>query len=143
MEVGTTTKFEELEGMEYTHKILYMTDELEVFFIQPVSPPFILGKNSVKHLTGTVTDIPYKFIIVEKEFEGEVTQEMLTDFQRNIAYSELDKNFSIQQMNLMSASTAYEEYMTKEMALRKLYFDVKNQIPTAIAPFLLNLNLDM
>ncbi len=43
----------------------------------------------------------------------------------------------------MNSSNVYEGDMTHEMALRKLQFEVKNQIPTAMAPFLLNLSLNM
>lgn len=125
-----------------THKILFLDSEtLEVIMMDYISPPFVLGVDFVKGANENMQGIISTYIIVEKSYEGQITQEMLTDFQREIAYQVLDRSLREQDDKLMSESTDYDEYTAKETTLKKLYFQVKMQIKTSVAPLLLNLSL--
>ena len=125
-----------------THKVLFLNpDTLAVEHYEYISPPFVLGVDSLQHLNGTFSGIQKPYIVLGITYVGDITQEMLTDFQREIAHSFLEDGYSKQQTALMSASSSYDEYLQKEIDLKKRYFMVKQQIPSSEAPFLLNLKL--
>ncbi|MEM4992976.1 hypothetical protein WKH56_10545 [Priestia sp. SB1] len=125
-----------------THKVLYLNpDTLEIVSIDYVTPPFVLGVDSLKTANMTATGINLPYIIVEKSYNGVITQDLLTDFQREIASKVLEENYKQAQFNLMSESDDYDEYLAKDTALKKKYFTVKKQIATSTAPLLLDLSL--
>jgi hypothetical protein len=128
--------------MENTHKILFLNDDtLEVEDVLEVSPPFTLGKDSVIFLNGALRGINKPYIIVEITYTGVITQEMLLEFQKEIAYKMLETGYSKQTTSLMSDSESYEEYLLAETELKKKYFQVKREISLSTTPFLLNLEL--
>jgi hypothetical protein len=128
--------------VENTHKILFLnSDTLETEDSIEVSPPFNLEKDAVTYLNGAIRGINKPFIIVEKDYTGAISQEMLCEFQKEIAYKMLEAGYSKQTASLMSNSEDYEEYLLAETELKKKYFQVKKEIPLSTAPFLLNLEL--
>jgi hypothetical protein len=125
-----------------THKILFLNPEtLEVDQTILVNPPFVLGEDFVEFTNGVMRGINKPYIIVDAAYTDIISAEMLTDFQREIAYKLLETGYSKQQALLMNASASYDEYLQKEIDLKKRYFTVKQQIPSSEAPFLLNLDL--
>ncbi|MEK5139055.1 hypothetical protein MKZ18_06680 [Priestia sp. FSL W8-0001] len=125
-----------------THKVLYLNPEtLEIMAVDYVTPPFVLGVDSLKTANMTAAGINVPYIIVEKDYNGVITQDLLTDFQREIAYKVLEDNYKQAQLNLMAESDDYEEYLMKDTMLKKKYFAVKKEIAPSIAPLLLDLSL--
>jgi hypothetical protein len=133
---------EEAKPEDNTHKVLFLDPEtLEVVSSYYISPPFVLGIDSLVTANANFKGINLSYIVVDKDYSGLISQEMLTDFQREIAYKLLENGYSKQQALLMGASSSYDEYSQKEIDLKRRYFDVKQQIGTSEAPFLLNLDL--
>ena len=125
-----------------THKVLYLNPEtLEIMAVDYVTPPFVLGVDSLKTANMTAAGINVPYIIVEKDYNGVITQDLLTDFQREIASKVLEENYKQAQLNLMAESDDYDEYLAKDTMLKKKYFTVKKQIATSTAPLLLDLSL--
>ncbi|MGE6895718.1 hypothetical protein [Priestia flexa] len=125
-----------------THKVLYLNPEtLEIMAVDYVTPPFVLGVDSLKTANMTAEGINVPYIIVEKDFNDSITQDLVTSFQREIAYKVLEENYKQAQLNLMAESDDYDEYLTKDTMLKKQYFTVKKQISTSTAPLLLDLRL--
>lgn len=112
-----------------THKVLYLNPEtLEIMAVDYVTPPFVLGVDSLKTANMTAAGINVPYIIVEKDYNGVITQDLLTDFQREIAYKVLEDNYKQAQLNLMAESDDYEEYLMKDTMLKKKYFAVKKRL---------------
>lgn len=125
-----------------THKVLFLNpDTLAVEHYEYISPPFVLGADSLQHLNGTFSGIQKPYIVLGITYAGDVTQDMLTDFQREIAYKVLEDNYKNKQINLMSDSVDYDEYTAKDTELKKKYFTVKNLLLTSLAPLLVDLSL--
>ena len=144
MEVQLASKeyVEETLVQTGTHKIIFVNpDTLAIEYIVMASPPFDLGITSLSTSQSNMRGINLPYIIVEASFEGEVTQTMLSEFQRKIAYEEIEDNYKLRESDLMSMAVDYDDYLNKETALKKLYFQVKMQIKTAVKPFELNLEL--
>lgn len=142
MEIMNAMSSDEEIVFDGTHKVLFLDSEtLDVVMTDYVTPPFTLGIDFLKSANSNMQGINLPYIIVEKSYEGTITQEMLIDFQREIAYQMIDRSLKEQDNNLMSEATDYDDYTAKETALKKLYFTVKMQIKTSISPLLLNLGL--
>ena len=125
-----------------THYLYFFApNSLTVVGRDEVTPPFDCGIDYVRDSRNYIGDLDKAYIILEKTFTGEITQQMLADFQRPIAGKELEKNYISRQAELMNESESYDEYLTKETTLKKLYFEVKFQIKSSLTPLKLNLNL--
>jgi hypothetical protein len=132
-------EIEEQNPEEYSHKVLFLNSEtLEVTETVYISPPFTLGIDSLKTPRRSFFGILAPYVIVEKDFNSPITQEILTDFQREIALKVLEDNYKKQQMNLMSEAVDYDEYSALEIELKKKYFDVKKQIMVSPTPLLVD-----
>jgi hypothetical protein len=130
--------------MNETHKVIFLKeDSLEVSEVIPVSEPFVFGTDSLKTANRGFFGIIANYIIVPIDFEGEITQEMLTDFQRDIAMKNLEKSYKDKQVSLLTEAEDFDEYLILEDQLKRLYFDVKKQILLSSTPLLVDLSLNL
>lgn len=130
--------------MNETHKVLFLNPEtLAVSETVPVLPPFTIGIDSLLTTNRNFYGIIAPYIIVDIDFNGNVTQEMLTEFQREIAMKELEKNYKKQEINLMNTAPDYDTYLLLEVDLKKKYFEVKREVNFSSTPLLVDLSLNL
>lgn len=127
-----------------SQKIIFLNHQtLEVEGSASVSPPYTFSKDSVIYDNGAFIGINKLFMIVDEDFDEQVTKEMIIDFQRSISYQILEVGFKNRQANLMSESPTYDDYMKKEDGLKRAYFQIKKDIGESEEPFNLDLNLEL
>lgn len=126
-----------------THKVLFLNEStLDVIYEDYITAPYTLGLDWLTSATSNMRGINTPYIVVDASYTGTaVSQAQLTSFQRLIAFEEIERNYLTATANLMGISANYDEYLANETALKKRYFEVKQQIPLSTAPLTLNLKL--